>query len=60
MKMIESIGSDVVNLFGIILAIGVAWIVLRFILRLAQRVFQIGCLAIIVIGGILILLQYIR
>lgn len=46
---------QVLNTLYIILAVGVGWIVLRFVLKLAGKVFRLGCLAIVVIGAILIL-----
>ncbi len=44
----------------IILAVGVGWIVLRFLLKLAGKIFQIGCLAIVVIGALVIIAQMIQ
>ena len=55
----ELINPETLNIVYIILAIGVGWIVLRFLLKLAGKIFQIGCLAIVVIGALLIIAQMI-
>jgi hypothetical protein len=51
----DLLNPELLNILYIILAVGIGWIVLRLLLKLASKVFQIGCLAIVVIGGILIL-----
>lgn len=56
----ELINPETLNIVYIILAIGVGWIVLRFLLKLAGKIFQIGCLAIVVIGALLIIAQMIQ
>jgi hypothetical protein len=58
--MLENFGSDFISILGIILAVGVGWIILRFVLKLASKVFKLGCLAIIVIGAIVIISQMIQ
>ena len=58
--MAEIFGADFFNLLGIILAVGVGWTILRFLLKLARKVFQLGCLAIVIIGAILLIAQYIQ
>jgi hypothetical protein len=35
--------SELVNIVYLILAIGLGWIILRFILKLARKIFMIGC-----------------
>jgi len=56
--MQELLGSDISTILFWILAIGLGWIVLRFLLKLASKIFAIGCFAIIVIGLILLAMQY--
>ena len=56
--MQELLGSDISTILFWILAIGLSWIVLRFLLKLASKIFAIGCFAIIVIGLILLAMQY--
>jgi hypothetical protein len=58
--MLENLGSDVLNIIGIILAVGVGWIILRFVFKLAQKVFQLGCLAIVIIGAIILVSRMIQ
>ncbi len=50
--------SQVVQIAIYIVIILVAWIVLRTILRLAMRVFTLGCGAILILGFILLALKY--
>lgn len=40
-----------------VLLLAVAWTALRFVLRLARRLFTCGCLAIFLIGGLYLLLN---
>ncbi|MBN2045764.1 MAG: hypothetical protein JW757_12130 [Anaerolineales bacterium] len=58
--MLQTIGSDIINSLGIILAVGMGWIILRFIFKLARKVFQLGCLAIVIIGALVLINQYIQ
>ena len=51
------INSETLNIIYIVLAIGVGWIVLRFVLKLAGTIFKLGCLAIVVIGALLVIAQ---
>jgi len=52
--------SEIVNIVLLILAIGLGWTVLRFLLKLARKIFMIGCVSILLIGGLLILIQYLQ
>jgi hypothetical protein len=56
--MIDSLPANVPEILVWLLIIGIAWIVLRFFLRLARKIFAFGCAAIIIIGLILLVLQY--
>lgn len=51
------IPPDTLNTLYIILAVAVVWVVLRFVLKIAMRIFAIGCLAIVIIGAALFLIQ---
>jgi hypothetical protein len=44
----------------LVLVLGVVWIILRFALRMAMRVFALGCTAILLIGLLLALAFYLR
>jgi len=56
----ELLNPETLNILYIILAVGVGWIVLRFLLKLAGKVFKLGCLAIVVIGAIVIITRMIQ
>jgi hypothetical protein len=51
--------DQLVSLLILVLAIALIWGVLKFILKLTAKAFSCGCFAIVVIGGLLILLRYI-
>jgi accessory gene regulator protein AgrB len=44
----------------LLLVLAVAWILLRFVLRLAVRVFSIGCGLIVLLGLVLLAYNYFR
>ena len=48
---------DIVNkvlpALGLILVLGVAWLVIRFIFKIATRIFMLGCVAIVFIGTLI-------
>lgn len=44
----------------ILLVIVIAWVVLRFVLRMAMRVFALGCGLILFLGLAIFLLQYLN
>jgi hypothetical protein len=54
----DAIQLPQIIIFFVILV--VAWLVLRFVLRLAWKVFSIGCSLIVLLGVILIVLSLIR
>jgi hypothetical protein len=39
----------------LVLVLGIIWIIVRFVLRLAKRIFALGCFAILVLGAILLI-----
>ena len=47
--------SQLTQIFYFIIILVLAWIVLRFVLRLAWKIFSIGCSLIILLGIILVL-----
>ena len=59
-----SISPDTVQYYVqialLILALVVGWTILKFVLRLAGRVFRMGCGGILFIGIILFLINYFR
>jgi hypothetical protein len=52
--------ADYLNIVYIVLAIGAGWILLRFLFKLARKIFMIGCVSIVVIGVILFISQYLQ
>ena len=50
--------SDILGILIFILALGVGWLVLRMIFKIASRVFMLGCGAILLIGAALAVLRF--
>ena len=44
---------NLMNILFVIILLVVGWVVLRFIFKIAMRVFMLGCVAILVIGAFL-------
>lgn len=55
--MTEIINGDILRLLEIILAIGVGWIILRFLFKLARKIFAFGCFVIVLGGAVLVITQ---
>jgi len=49
---------ELLNLVLLFVAIGLGWIILRFLLKLARRIFMIGCVSIVLVGLFLVISQY--
>ncbi len=58
--MQDLFSSDITTILFWIAVIGIGWVVLRFLLKLAGRIFAIGCFIIVLIGLVLLALQYIQ
>jgi hypothetical protein len=52
--------DQLIDIGLLLLGLLVVWVVLRFILRLAKRLFTLGCALLVVVGIILIYLSYWR
>lgn len=50
--------TEFFNLILLIFAIGIGWIILRFLLKLARKIFTFGCISIVLVGLFLIIRQY--
>ena len=51
------------HIFGIlmlILVLAILWVVLKFLLKITLKLFSCGCLAILLLGGVLALLSYLN
>ena len=46
------------NYIYLLLGLVVLWVILRFVLRLAWKVFSLGCSLILALGLLLILIRY--
>jgi hypothetical protein len=49
--------STLTEIFLLILALVIAWIIVRFLLRLTMRIFSCGCSLIILLGVLLLILN---
>lgn len=56
----EILNNPLMQVLVFILALAVGWLLIRFIFKLAMRVFVIGCAVILLLGGVLILLGIIK
>jgi hypothetical protein len=60
LEQILNQSNEILNTLYWVLGIGVAWIVLRFIFKLAKKVFAIGCFGIIAVGLAFMLLDWLQ
>jgi len=51
---------DLSNILLVIILLVVGWVVLRFIFKIARRVFMLGCVAILVIGAFLFFFRFLN
>ncbi len=49
--------TELGNIVFLFIALGFGWFLLRFLLRLARKLFIMGCLAIVLVGFLLIAIQ---
>lgn len=56
----DFLSPDTLNIIYLILAIGIGWIILRFIFNLVRRIFAFGCFTILAIGAVLLILQFLQ
>ena len=56
----EILNDPLMKTVLLILALTVGWLLIRFIFKLAKRVFMIGCIVILLLGGVLILLGVVQ
>lgn len=42
--------NSIIPIVMLILGLGVAWLVVRFVFKLAMRVFVMGCVGIVILG----------
>jgi hypothetical protein len=53
MNLLE--GSNLLYAILILVGLGVAWIALKFLLRLTMRLFTCGCVFLVIVGAIALL-----
>ena len=58
--MTDLFHSDFLLMLEVILAVGVGWIILRFLFKLARKIFAFGCFAIVIVGIILLAMQFFK
>ena len=58
--MTDLLNQDFLLMLEVILAVGVGWIILRFLFKLARKIFAFGCFAIVIVGIILLASQFIK
>jgi len=51
---------NLMNILLVIILLVVGWVVLRFIFKIARRVFMLGCVAILVIGAFLFFFRFLN
>lgn len=56
--MQDIFSSDITTMLFWIAVIGIGWVVLRFVLQLARRIFTTGCFMIILLGLVLLAVQF--
>jgi uncharacterized membrane protein YwaF len=49
--------DQITQIFYFVIALLAVWLVLRLVLKITRRIFQFGCLAIVLLGVFLILIQ---
>ncbi len=49
------VNRSVLNLIGVLVALIVAWTLLRAVLRLTRRIFTLGCMLLVIGGAVLTL-----
>lgn len=50
--------SSMLDLIVALVILAAAWTVLRAVLKFTMRIFSCGCAALVVVGGVLVLLSY--
>ncbi len=53
-------GNDLLRIAGLLLVLAIVWIVLQIVLRLAMRIFSMGCMLIVGVGVVLLALRFFR
>ncbi len=59
-SFIPFLPANVNNILVLIVVLAVVWILIRFIFKLAMRVMALGCVGILILGGILIAIRMMR
>ncbi len=58
--MQDIFSSDITTILFWIAVIGIGWVVLRFLLNLARRIFAFGCFMIVLLGLVLLMMQFLQ
>jgi hypothetical protein len=55
----EVLADPLLRILLLVLVAAVGWVILRFIFKIAMRVFVIGCLALFILGAVLFILNFV-
>lgn len=51
--------SEILRILGFVLMVGVGWLVLRVVFKIAGRIFKLGCGVILLIGAVILVMRVI-
>jgi hypothetical protein len=54
----DILGDPLLQVLLFVLALAVGWVLLRFIFKIAMRIFVVGCLALFILGAVLFVLSF--
>ena len=54
----EILADPLLQVLLFVLALAVGWVLLRFIFKIAMRIFVVGCLALFILGAVLFVLSF--
>lgn len=55
----DILASPLLRILLIVLVAAVGWVILRLIFKITMRVFAIGCLALFILGAVLLALNFV-
>jgi hypothetical protein len=54
----DVLADPLIRVLLLVLAVAVGWVILHLIFRVAMRIFVIGCLALFILGAVLLILSF--
>lgn len=55
----DILADPLLRILVLVIAAAIGWVLLRFIFKIAMRVFVIGCLALFMLGAVLFILNFV-